>query len=112
MGKLPEGKLQILRNEQRLKVLAAFEPIPGGKPWGVLLDVPESALTGPAETLKQELDSLNTSGTLLELGLGLAVAIAGLLLVWLMARESPGRSWAWPPCSRTSPVVKATSPVA
>ncbi len=84
--KLAEGKLQILHGAQRLKVLAAFEPIPGGKPWGVLLDVPESALTGPAETLKQELDALNTSGTLLELGLGLAAAIAGLLLVWLMAR--------------------------
>ncbi|MDU9403240.1 methyl-accepting chemotaxis protein [Pseudomonas sp. zfem004] len=84
--KLAEGKLQILHGAQRLKVLAAFEPIPGGKPWGVLLDVPESALTGPAEALKQELDALNTSGTLLELGLGLAAAIAGLLLVWLMAR--------------------------
>ncbi|MBI6952858.1 methyl-accepting chemotaxis protein [Pseudomonas sp. B21-023] len=84
--KLAEGKLQILHDQQRLKVLAAFEPIPGGKPWGVLLDVPESALTGPAEALKVELDALNTSGTLLELGLGLAAAIAGLLLVWLMAR--------------------------
>ncbi len=84
--RLAAGKLQILHDQQRLKVLAAFEPIPGGKPWGVLLDVPESALTGPAETLKQELDALNTSGTLLELGLGLAAAIAGLLLVWLMAR--------------------------
>ncbi|MCO7519741.1 MULTISPECIES: methyl-accepting chemotaxis protein [unclassified Pseudomonas] len=84
--KLADGKLQILHDQQRLKVLAAFEPIPGGKPWGVLLDVPENALTGPAEALKQELDTLNTSGTLLELGLGLAAAIAGLLLVWLMAR--------------------------
>ena len=84
--KLADGKLLILHDQQRLKVLAAFEPIPGGKPWGVLLDVPESALTGPAEALKVELDALNTSGTLLELGLGLAAAIAGLLMVWLMAR--------------------------
>ncbi|MDF0729581.1 methyl-accepting chemotaxis protein [Pseudomonas entomophila] len=84
--RLAEGKLQVVHGDTRLKVLTAFEPIPGGKPWGVLLDVPESALTGPAEQLKQELDALNTSGTLLELGLGLAAAIAGLLLVWLMAR--------------------------
>ncbi|MFJ4064631.1 methyl-accepting chemotaxis protein [Pseudomonas sp. NPDC089996] len=84
--KLAEGKLSILHDQARLKVLAAFEPIPGAQPWGVLLDVPENALTGPAEALKQELDTLNTSGTLLELGLGLAAAIAGLLLVWLMAR--------------------------
>ncbi|HCV38655.1 MAG TPA: chemotaxis protein, partial [Pseudomonas sp.] len=84
--KLATGKLNIVHDQARLKVLAAFEPVPGAQPWGVLLDVPESALTGPAEALKQELDILNTSGTLLELGLGLAAAIAGLLLVWLMAR--------------------------
>ncbi|VVM52027.1 Methyl-accepting chemotaxis protein McpU [Pseudomonas fluorescens] len=84
--KLADGKLQIVHAEQRLKVLAAFQPIPGSKPWGVLLDVPQSALTGPAEALKNELDALNTSGTLLELGLGLGAALAGLLLVWLMAR--------------------------
>ena len=84
--RLAAGKLSILHDQQRLKVLAAFRPIPDAQPWGVLLDVPENALTGPAEALKQELDTLNTSGTLLELGLGLAAAIAGLLLVWLMAR--------------------------
>lgn len=84
--KLADGKLQVLHDQQHLKVLAAFAPIPGGKPWGVLLDVPENALTGPAEALKQELDALNTSGTLLEMGLGFAAAIAGLLLIWLMAR--------------------------
>lgn len=84
--KLADGKLTTLHDRQRLKVLAAFRPIPDAQPWGVLLDVPENALTGPAETLKQELDALNTSGTLLELSLGLAAAIVGLLLVWLMAR--------------------------
>ena len=84
--KLADGKMTILHDQQRLKVLAAFRPIPDAQPWGVLLDVPENALTGPAEKLKQELDTLNTSGTLLELGLGLAAAIAGLLMVWLMAR--------------------------
>ncbi|MBA1202763.1 methyl-accepting chemotaxis protein [Pseudomonas capeferrum] len=78
--------LHILHHEERLKVLASFPPIPGGKPWGVLLDVPESVLVGPARALQKELDQLNTSGTLLELGLGLLAAVLGLLLVWLMAR--------------------------
>ena len=78
--------MHVLHHQQRLKVLASFAPIPGGKPWGVLLDVPESALIGPAETLKQELDQLNTSGTLMQLGLGLLSAVIGLLLIWLMAR--------------------------
>ncbi|WP_412460013.1 methyl-accepting chemotaxis protein [Pseudomonas sp. SC11] len=86
VSKLAEGKLQVLQGEKRLKVLAAFAPIPGGRPWGVLLDAPQSALTGPADALKQELDTLNTSGTLLELALGVGAALAGLLAVWLMAR--------------------------
>ena len=88
IGLLSSGTpLQSLHKDERLKVLASFAPIPGGKPWGVLLDVPQSALTGPAETLKNELDQRNTSGTLIELGLGVLAAIVGLLLIWVMARS-------------------------
>ena len=78
--------LHSLQNAGRLKVLASFSPTPGAKPWGVLLDVPESALTGPAEALKQELDQRNTSGAMIELVLGLLAAVVGLLLIWLLAR--------------------------
>ncbi|WDY60235.1 methyl-accepting chemotaxis protein [Pseudomonas sp. PSKL.D1] len=84
--KLAAGQLTVHHDQQHLKVLAAFQPIPGAQHWGVLLDVPENALTGPAEALKQEMDTLNTSGTLLQLALGVVAAIVGLLLVWLMAR--------------------------
>ncbi|CRM20591.1 methyl-accepting chemotaxis protein [Pseudomonas salomonii] len=76
-----------LRTGHQLKVLAPFAPIPGGKPWGVLLDVPEKVLVGPAETLKAQLDADNARGTLLELSLGLLAAVVGLVLVWLMARS-------------------------
>ena len=76
-----------LRTDHQLKVLAPFAPIPGGKPWGVLLDVPEKVLVGPAETLKAQLDADNARGTLLELSLGLLAAVVGLVLVWLMARS-------------------------
>ncbi|WP_248733150.1 methyl-accepting chemotaxis protein [Pseudomonas sp. MWU13-2517] len=75
-----------LRTDHQLKVLAPFIPIPGGKPWGVLLDVPEKVLVAPAEALKAQLDADNAKGTLLELSLGLLAAVAGLALVWLMAR--------------------------
>jgi methyl-accepting chemotaxis protein len=53
---------QSLRSEQRLKVLTPFLPIPGSKPWGVLLDVPEKVLVGPAQTLQAELDERNKAG--------------------------------------------------
>ncbi|EJL06448.1 methyl-accepting chemotaxis protein [Pseudomonas chlororaphis] len=78
---------QSLHNDNALKVLAPFTPIPGGKPWGVLLQVPERVLVGPAEALKNQLDQSNQAGTLVELGLGLLAAVLGLLLVWLMARS-------------------------
>ncbi|AIC21116.1 chemotaxis protein [Pseudomonas chlororaphis] len=78
---------QSLNDDSELKVLAPFTPIPGGKPWGVLLQVPERVLVGPAEALKNQLDQSNKAGTLVELGLGLLAAVLGLLLVWLMARS-------------------------
>ena len=80
-------QIRSVRNNHQLKVLAPFAPIPGGKPWGVLLDVPEKVLVGPAEALKAQLDADNTRGTLLELSLGLLAAVVGLILVWLMARS-------------------------
>ncbi|MBV6753786.1 methyl-accepting chemotaxis protein [Pseudomonas chlororaphis] len=80
-------RTQSLREQERLKILAPFQPIPGGKSWGVLLDIPEKVLVGPAETLKAQLDERNAAGTLTELGLGLLAAVVGLLLVWLMARS-------------------------
>jgi len=80
-------QIRSLRSDQQLKVLAPFAPIPGGKSWGVLLDVPKKVLVAPAEALKAQLDADNTRGTLLELGLGLLAAVVGLMLVWLMARS-------------------------
>ena len=80
-------QIRSLRTDHQLKVLAPFAPIPDGKPWGVLLDVPEKVLVGPAEALKAQMDADNTRGTLLELSLGLLDAVLGLILVWLMARS-------------------------
>ncbi|OIN47198.1 chemotaxis protein [Pseudomonas azotoformans] len=81
------AQIRSLRTDHQLKVLAPFAPIPDGKPWGVLLDVPEHVLVAPAEALKTQLDADNAKGTLLELGLGLMAAVVGLILVWLMARS-------------------------
>ncbi|KAF1030655.1 MAG: Methyl-accepting chemotaxis protein McpU [Pseudomonas sp.] len=80
-------KTRSLRTDHQLKVLTPFLPTPNGKPWGVLLDVPEKVLVAPAEALKTQMDADNTKGTLLELSLGLLAAVGGLLMVWLMARN-------------------------
>ena len=78
---------QSFRGHERLKILTPFLPIPGSQPWGVLLDVPEKILVGPAQALQAELDERNNAGALIELGLGLLAAVVGLLLIWLMARS-------------------------
>ena len=78
---------QSIRSQQRLKVLTPFLPIPGSKPWAVLLDVPEKILLGPAQALQVELDEGNKAGALVELAWGSLAAIIGLMLVWLMARS-------------------------
>ncbi|AAN67556.1 methyl-accepting chemotaxis protein [Pseudomonas putida] len=76
-----------LKGEARMKTLVTFEPIPDDAPWGVLLDIPESVLIEPAEVLRRQLDQRNTTGSLVELGLGLLAAIVGLLFIWMMARS-------------------------
>jgi len=81
------GQAHSIHSAQRLKVLTPFHPIPGSKPWGVLLDVPEKVLIGPAQALQAELDERNRDGALIELALGSLAAALGLLLVWLMARS-------------------------
>ncbi|POF89754.1 chemotaxis protein [Pseudomonas putida] len=80
-------RLHTLRDNDVLRILASFPVIPGGKQWGVILDVPEATLTGPAEVLKADLDSRTASGAVFELCLGFLAAILGLLLIWLMARS-------------------------
>ncbi|WXL26840.1 methyl-accepting chemotaxis protein [Ectopseudomonas mendocina] len=75
---------QVVNNT--LQVLAPLQPIPESQPWAVLLEVPMDVLLKPALDLQQEMDTRNTQGTVLEVLIGLALAVLGLLLVWLTAR--------------------------
>ncbi|HBP4591377.1 TPA: methyl-accepting chemotaxis protein [Pseudomonas aeruginosa] len=83
---LAAGKSRLFNENDDLKVLQPFQPIPGAKPWGVLLEVPKSALLGPALALERQLDDMRREGTWVELGLGLGAAVLGLLVLWLSAR--------------------------
>nr|WP_074202807.1 methyl-accepting chemotaxis protein [Pseudomonas aeruginosa] len=83
---LAAGKSRLFNENDDLKVLQPLQPIPGAKPWGVLLEVPKSALLGPALALERQLDDMRREGTWVELGLGLGAAVLGLLVLWLSAR--------------------------
>ncbi|HCF2496582.1 TPA: methyl-accepting chemotaxis protein [Pseudomonas aeruginosa] len=83
---LAAGKSRLFNENDDLKVLQPLQPIPGAKPWGVLFEVPKSALLGPALALERQLDDMRREGTWVELGLGLGAAVLGLLVLWLSAR--------------------------
>ncbi len=83
---LAAGKSRLFNENDDLKVLQPLQPIPGAKPWDVLLEVPKSALLGPALALERQLDDMRREGTWVELGLGLGAAVLGLLVLWLSAR--------------------------
>ncbi|HCF1137697.1 TPA: methyl-accepting chemotaxis protein [Pseudomonas aeruginosa] len=83
---LAAGKSRLFNENDDLKVLQPLQPIPGAKPWGVLLEVPKSALLGQALALERQLDDMRREGTWVELGLGLGAAVLGLLVLWLSAR--------------------------
>ncbi|MCV4112449.1 methyl-accepting chemotaxis protein [Pseudomonas aeruginosa] len=83
---LAAGKSRLFNENDDLKVLQPLQPIPGAKPWGVLLEVPKSALLGSALALERQLDDMRREGTWVELGLGLGAAVLGLLVLWLSAR--------------------------
>ncbi|WP_152224090.1 methyl-accepting chemotaxis protein [Pseudomonas sp. SCB32] len=77
---------QVLRQDDQLRVIEPLQPIPGSKPWAVLLEVPEQTLLGPAIALQQQLDEQRTQGTLSQLGFGLIAILGGLFAMWLTAR--------------------------
>ncbi|MBG6492158.1 methyl-accepting chemotaxis protein [Pseudomonas aeruginosa] len=83
---LAAGKSRLFNENDDLKVLQPLQPIPGAKPWGVLLEVPKSALLGPALALERQLDDMRREGTWVERGRGRGAAVRGLLVLWLSAR--------------------------
>ncbi|KAF1067164.1 MAG: Methyl-accepting chemotaxis protein McpU [Pseudomonas citronellolis] len=87
LGLLGENREKVLHDEDHLRILSPFQPIPESKPWGVLLDVPQQTLLGPALALQKDLDQDSHASTLAELGLGLLAALLGLLAIWLLARS-------------------------
>ena len=80
------GKPVERMQEGLLRVAQPFAPVPDAAPWSVLLELPEQVLHAPAVALNQRLDTRNREANLSSLLLGLAVALLGLLLVWLTAR--------------------------
>ncbi|MCP8465840.1 HAMP domain-containing protein, partial [Pseudomonas sp. ZM23] len=83
---ISSGQEKVMSLDDQLRVVEPLLPIPGSKPWGVLLEVPQDVLLGPAIELQEQLDDQRVQGTLSQLGVGLLAALLGLFAMWLTAR--------------------------
>ncbi|MGJ7512929.1 hypothetical protein ACSFE6_01045 [Pseudomonas baetica] len=73
-------------DKRQISVPEPLAPLPGAKPWGVLLGVPQQILQAPAEALKKQMDDERLRRSALEFGLGSIAALLGIVLIWLAAR--------------------------
>ncbi|MCY1263539.1 Methyl-accepting chemotaxis protein McpU [compost metagenome] len=86
MQAVASGEQRAMRHGDQLRIVEPLLPIPDATPWGVLVEVPEKALLGPAIALQKELDRQRTEGSLTELGLGLLAVVLGLVAMAFTAR--------------------------
>nr|WP_260956049.1 methyl-accepting chemotaxis protein [Pseudomonas citri] len=83
---LSRNESHALNEKGQISMLEPITPIAGTKPWGVLVEVPQQVLLAPADALKQQMDEERLQSSRLELGLGSAAALLGIVLIWLAAR--------------------------
>ncbi|VVQ35485.1 Methyl-accepting chemotaxis protein McpU [Pseudomonas fluorescens] len=76
-----------LKDEERLHLIRDFLPISTAKPWHLLLNVPLQVLNEPIVALEGQLETERTELLHQALGLGLAGALLGALLIGLSSHQ-------------------------
>ncbi|MGH8462556.1 MAG: cache domain-containing protein, partial [Pseudomonas sp.] len=82
-----QNRIQALDTADQMQLLAPIQPIPGAQPWGVLVNVPRDVLAAPAESMKTWMDSQRWKSSGIELTLGLAAALLGIVMMWFAAKS-------------------------
>lgn len=85
-SKVSAGESGSFEVGDKLRVIGTFEPIPGAKPWSIVLEIPKAVLLKPATTLAAELDAQRSSDRHNSILVGGGSALLGLFLIWLTAR--------------------------
>ncbi|MFL9825779.1 methyl-accepting chemotaxis protein [Rhodoplanes sp. SY1] len=76
--------------DPQTKLLRAFAPITmgrTGKPWSVLIQVPQDVVLADARTLTDALHARATTTTFWQIIVGLVVALGAIALMWVAARS-------------------------
>ncbi|MGE7956446.1 methyl-accepting chemotaxis protein [Pseudomonas sp. NPDC089530] len=76
---------KILKQGDLIRAVYPVSPIPGARPWGVVIDLPEQVLLADSVKLQAVLDESQTQGTLISLLVAAVAGVLGLLLIWLTA---------------------------
>ncbi len=82
---LTDKRPHVIEQGAMVRALYPVEPIPGSKPWGVLIDLPKDVLLADASALQTLLQEARTSGTLKVLLLATLAGLGGLLVIWMTA---------------------------
>ncbi|GGU71027.1 chemotaxis transducer [Pseudomonas laurentiana] len=82
---LTDKRPQVIEQGAMVRALYPVEPIPGSKPWAVLIDLPKDVLLADASALQTVLKEARTSGTLKVVLLATLAGLGGLLVIWMTA---------------------------
>ncbi|NBA94644.1 HAMP domain-containing protein [Pseudomonas sp. R5(2019)] len=82
---LSNGAPSILKQGEIIRAIYPVVPIPGGRTWGIVIDLPEQVLLADSVKLQGMLDKAQAAGTLKAILLATLAGLGGVLLMWLTA---------------------------
>ncbi|MCV2223952.1 methyl-accepting chemotaxis protein [Pseudomonas sp. C98] len=85
MKTLANNTVELLTNNNSIRAVYPFRPIPQAPTWGVSIDLPKQVLLADSLKLQTLLNDAQTSGTLKSLLFAIGAGVLGLLLIWLTA---------------------------
>nr|WP_236237903.1 methyl-accepting chemotaxis protein [Pseudomonas faucium] len=81
------GHGQTFEDASDMRMLVPIQPLPDASPWAVLVSVPKAVLGAPVAALQTQMRAQRLRSLALQVGLGLSVAVLGVLMMWLTARS-------------------------
>ena len=81
------GLGQTFEDADFMRMLVPIQPLSDATPWAVLVSVPKAVLGAPVAALQAQMRDQRLHSLALQIGLGLSIAVLGVLMMWLTARS-------------------------
>ncbi len=82
---IASNKPSVIQQGDTIRAVYPVPSLPGSKPWGVIINLPQQLLLADAVKLQGVLDDAQASGTFKSLLVAFVAGLIGLLLIWLTA---------------------------